>query len=174
MSKKKLKIFGVVLAFLLCFPLHFLYDIFPNFFTSIFLPVNESVWEHMKIIFGGILFSGIIQKIIVIFKKMNINNICFSNFIAAILSIPIFLLIYFFFNLFIEDSIIVNIIIMFITIVICEFISYKIMNKKDFMFENKTIFLVLFVYIIFGILTYFPIRNELFIDPTNQTYGIKK
>ena len=174
MSKKKLKIFGVVLAFLLCFPLHFLYDIFPNFFTSIFLPVNESVWEHMKIIFGGILFYGIIQKIIVIFKKMNINNICFSNFIAAILSIPIFLLIYFFFNLFIEDSIIVNIIIMFITIVICEFISYKIMNKKDFMFENKTIFLVLFVYIIFGILTYFPIRNELFIDPTNQTYGIKK
>ena len=57
MSLKKLKIIGIVLAFLLAFPLHFLYDTFPSFITSIITPVNESIWEHMKIIFGSILFS---------------------------------------------------------------------------------------------------------------------
>lgn len=173
-SKKKLKILGVILAFAFCFPLHFLYDMFPNFLTSIFLPVNESIWEHMKILFGGILLSGIVEKIIVISKKMNINNVCFSNFIAAILSIPIFLFMFLPVYSVIGENIIITIIIMFITIVICEFISYKIMNKNDFKFENKVVFLVILVYIIFGVLTYFPIRNGIFIDPTNQTYGIEK
>ena len=51
MSLKKLKILGVIMAFLLCFPLHFLYDKIPSFITSIISPVNESIWEHMKILF---------------------------------------------------------------------------------------------------------------------------
>ena len=69
MTRKKLKILGIVLAFLLCFPLHFVYDKFPSFITSIFAPINESIWEHMKILFGSIIISGVIQKIIVLKKK---------------------------------------------------------------------------------------------------------
>ena len=94
MKIKTLKIIGAVIALTLPFPLHFLYKMFPNFITSIFLPVNESIWEHMKILFGSIILSGVIQKIITIIKKEEINNICFSNFIAAISSIPIFLILY--------------------------------------------------------------------------------
>ena len=76
MSIRKLKIIGVVVAFFLCFPFHFIYDSFPSFVTSIFAPVNESIWEHMKILFGSIILSGGIQKIIVISKRLEFNNIC--------------------------------------------------------------------------------------------------
>ena len=121
---KKLKIFGTLVAFILCFPLHFLYEKFPNFITSIIAPVNESIAEHMKILFGAILLSGVIQKIIVKIKKLNINNVCISNFTAAILSIPIFLIMFLPVYSLIGKNFVITIIIMFISIVIAEVISY--------------------------------------------------
>lgn len=174
MSKKKLKIIGIVIAFLLCFPLHFLYDKFPNFITSVFGPVNESIWEHMKILFGGILLSGIIQKIIVILKKENYNNICFSNFVAGIVSIPIFLVLFLPVYYMIGENMPVTIFIMFVTIVISEVISYLVMKKSDLGMEKITIFFVIGVYIIFTFLSYFPPRTEIFMDPKEKTYGINK
>lgn len=174
MNKKKLKILGVVIAFVLCFPLHFLYDLMPNFITSIFLPVNESIAEHMKILFGSIMISSVIQKIIVIKKELNIKNICISNFTGAVLSIPIFLLIFVPIYKAIGENMPITIFLMFITIVISQIISYIIINSKNLKLENITIFLVIIVYIIFGLLTYFPPENDLFMDPTNLTYGITK
>lgn len=174
MEIKTLKIIGTIIALILPFPLHFLYNLIPNFITSIFLPVNESIWEHMKILFGSIILSGIIQKIIVIVKKEKINNICFSNFIAALSSIPIFLILFLPVYYIIGENMIVTIIIMFIAIIIAEIISYKIININDFKLENKTIIFVIIVYIIFGLLTYNPIKIDLFRDPENNTYGIKE
>lgn len=174
MNKKNLKIIGTLLAFLFCFPLHFLYDKFPSFITSIFAPVNESIWEHMKLLFGSILFSGIIQKIIMLIKKEKLTNICFSNFVGALASIPIFLIIYLPFYYTIGHNFILTLFLMFITISLSEIISYLIMNKNDFKLENAAIFFVIITYAIFTILTYHPLRNNLFIDPTNSTYGIKQ
>lgn len=174
MNKKKLKILGVIIAFVLCFPLHFLYDLMPSFITSIFLPVNESIWEHMKMFFGSIMISSVIQKIIVIKKELNIKNICISNFTGAVLSIPIFLLIFVPIYNTIGENMPITIFLMFITIVISQIISYIIINSKNLKLENVTIFLVIIVYIIFGLLTYFPPENDLFMDPTNLTYGRTK
>lgn len=170
---RKLKIFGAIFAFLLCFPLHFVYDKFPSFFTSIFAPVNESVWEHMKILFGSIILSGVIQKIIVMFKRIDFNNVCFSNFVAAICSIPVFLIMFLPIYYIFGHNLIVTLIIMFIAIVISEILAYKIMLWRDLYFENKTIFYVVIVYIIFVILTYYPINIDLFIDPITGILGIK-
>ncbi len=171
---KKLKILGIILAFILTFPLHFLYDKLPCFVTSIIAPVNESIWEHMKILFGSILLSGVIQKIIVKTKKLDINNVCISNFTAALVSIPIFLVMFIPVYSAIGENLPITIIIMFIAIVISEIISYLIMKKDDLKLENMAIIFTIIVYIIFGLLTYFPPNQELFIDPTNLTYGIKK
>lgn len=173
MNKKILKIIGVIIAFILCFPFHFLYDKFPCFLTSMFAPVNESIWEHMKLLFGSIIVSGIIQKLIIIYRKEKVNNICFSNFIGALLSIPIFLILFLPIYFIIGENFILTISIMLLTIILSEIISYKIMNQKDFNMENKTIIFVIIIYSIFTLLTYFPLKNVLFIDPTNNTYGIR-
>lgn len=174
MKLKVLKLIGIIVAFLLCFPLHFLYDKIPCFLTSVIAPVNESIAEHMKILFGSVLVAGVVQKIIVKTKKLNINNVCISNFTAALLSIPILLVMYLPIYKAIGENFIVTIIIMFVTIVIVEIISYFIMKKEDLKLENMAIIFVITIYIIFGILTYFPPQNELFLDPINLTYGIKK
>ena len=174
MNKKKLKIIGVIIAFVICFPLHFGYDKFPNFITSIFFPVNESIWEHMKILFGSIIISGVVQKIIILIKKEKVNNICFSNFIGAILSIPIFLIMFLPLYSIIGESMILAISVMFISIVIAEIISYALMNIRDYGMENKTILLVIIVYILFTILAYYPLEINLFLDEKDMIYGIKK
>ena len=174
MSLKKLKIIGIILSFLLSFIFHFIYDLFPNFINSIFFPVNESIWEHMKIIFGCILLSGVIQKIIVIKKKLNYNNICISNVIVAFLSIFIFLIMFIPMYLLIGENLPITLIIMLITYIISQILSIYIIKKEDMKKENFAILLVIIIYIFFGILTYFPPENNLFIDPKTNTYGFKK
>lgn len=173
MNLKKLKILGVILAFLLSFVFHFVYDLFPNFITSIFFPINESIWEHMKIIFGSILVSGVIQKIIVIKKKLNYNNICISNVIVAFLSIFIFLIMFIPMYLLIGENLPITLIIMLITYIISQVLSIYIIKKEDMNKENFAILLVIIIYIIFGILTYFPPKNNLFIDPITNTCSLK-
>ena len=94
------------------------YDKFPSFITSIFAPVNESVWEHMKILFGSIILAGIIQKMFLIAKKQKVNNLCFSNFIAALTSIPIFLILFLPIYWGIGHNMFITLVIMFVAIAI--------------------------------------------------------
>lgn len=162
MSIRKLKIIGVVVAFFLCFPFHFIYDRFPTFVTSIFAPVNESIWEHMKIIFTSFVISSIIQKIIVKVKKLDYNNICFSNIISGLLTIIIFLSIFLPIYLIFGDNLIVTIIIMILTEILGHFISYKIIQMKDLKLENIAIIITLVTYLIFLYLSYYPPVNFLF------------
>ena len=129
---------------------------------------------HMKILFGSIIIAGVVQKIIILIKKERVNNICFSNFIAALLSIPIYLILYLPLYNIIGESMILAISVMFITIVMAEIISYIIMNRRDYGMENKTILLVILVYAIFTLLTYYPLEINLFLDKKELIYGIKK
>ena len=36
----------------------------PSTLTAIFFPVNESIWEHMKLLFSAVIMYGIIDYII--------------------------------------------------------------------------------------------------------------
>ncbi|MBE6158172.1 MAG: hypothetical protein E7160_05230 [Firmicutes bacterium] len=170
----KLKLIGTTIAFLLTFPIHFLYSKFPNIITSIISPVNESIAEHMKILFTSILIAGVIQKLIVIKKNLKINNVCISNFIAALLSIPIFLIMFLPLYKLIGENLPITIIIMFIAIIISELISLYIMTKNDLKLENKAIIFTIIIYMIFYTLTIYPPDTNFFIDPINNTKGIKK
>ncbi len=38
--------------------LHFLYDLWPNALTAILAPVNESVWEHLKLLYWPFLAAA--------------------------------------------------------------------------------------------------------------------
>ena len=169
---KKLKIIGVILAFIIAFPLHFLYDIFPCFLISIIAPVNESIWEHMKIIFGSIILSGIIQSIIIKKRKIKYNNFYFSNYISAILAIIIFLIIYLPIYYLIGEHIILTLLLMLSTFIIAEYISIKIIQKHDYKQNRNTIIYILLTYILFGLLTYFPPHLNIFFCPKNLKYGI--
>ena len=74
----------------------------------------------------------------------------------------------------IGEKLILTIILLFISIVITEFISYKILcTKKNYTWLNiASLLMIIILYIIFGYLTYNPIICPLFFDPLNEKYGI--
>lgn len=47
-----------VLSILVGATLHFLYDLWPNPLTAVFAPVNESVWEHLKLLYWPFLAAS--------------------------------------------------------------------------------------------------------------------
>lgn len=173
MKLKTIKIISVIGIFLLSFLSHYIYNLFPNILVSIFFPVNESIWEHMKILFTSILLYGIIDYILL--KK---NNIYFNNFkgqlfFTSFISIPIYLIIYLpIYNL-IGENLFVSIFIMLIVYGIISYISYKMLLSDDFKLLNSfSVILIMTMYFIFTYLTYFPIHNYLFYDFNEKKYGI--
>ena len=170
---KKIKIFIIILAFLLSFPIHFIYDIFPSFFTSIIAPVNESIWEHMKIIYTSILLSSIVEYFIYKIKRYDTNNFFISIPISSILGIIFYLVIYLLIDLFIPHSFFIAIFIMLITYIFSNIISYIILNKKEIPNQKELgISLILISYIVFTHLTYYPPKSYMFIEQITKTYGI--
>ena len=91
---KKIKIIGVFLIFGLSFLSHFMYEWLPNTFFSIFFPVNESIWEHMKLLVTPVLIFSVFEYIIYKRKNINFNNFLLSYSISMILGIVIYLIIY--------------------------------------------------------------------------------
>jgi len=173
MTLKKTKIISTIGIFLLCFLFHFIYDWLPCTLTAIFFPVNESIWEHMKLLFSAVCFYGIIDYIIL--QKLNIkyNNFFTALFVSALTIIPIYLIMFLPIYYKIGQNMIITIGIMLIAIIISQVISYYILKAKDLDKLNIISFiLIIITYIVFAYLTYYPIKNELFFDTQEEKYGL--
>lgn len=172
MSIKKIKIIGIFLIFLLCFPLHFLYELLPNSLFSIFLPVNESIWEHMKMIYTSFVLYGIIDYFWL--KKDNeFNNFLLQLFFVPLVGVILYLIIYIPIYNIIGENMIFSILLLFFIIVIEQLLSYYLLNKENVKYQNIIgVIGIIAVYILFGYLTYKPIENYVFFDTKDSKYGI--
>ena len=160
------------IIFILSTLFHSLYNYLLCFLTSIIVPVNESIFEHMKMIFTSYMFYLLIK---ILFNKKRENNLISSFVIASLFNIVIFLIIYIPIYLLFGEKLVVTLILYFITILISNYLMYKIQNKKINSKINKySVYIIPLVYIVFTLLTYFPLKNMLFLDPTSNTYGIIK
>lgn len=72
---KKIKLIAIINIFILSFISHYIYDLFPSILISFFFPVNESIAEHMKIIYTSTLVYGLFDYLL-----LKYNNIKFQNF----------------------------------------------------------------------------------------------
>lgn len=173
MKLKTIKIIAVIGTFILSFGAHFVYDLFPNVISSIFFPVNESIWEHMKILFSSILLYGIIDYILLKKNNIKFNNFKFQLFFTAFISIPIYLIIYLPLYRLLGENLFVSISLMFIVYVLISYLSYRILLSDDFKLLNMiSVYLIIVMYFIFTYLTYFPPETYLFYDTGKNEYGI--
>lgn len=170
---KKVKSCSILGIFIISFACHFLYDLLPNPIFSIFSPVNESIFEHMKIIFSSILIYSPIEYFIFKSKKIPFNNFLLSNLIMGISGIIIYLIIFIPIYNMIGENMLISISLLLLVYIIVEFIGTFLLRKHKIAFSNIIAILgIIIVYTIFGYLTYFPIQGELFIDPIKNQYGI--
>ena len=67
--------------------LHFLYDLLPNVFTALISPINESVWEHLKLLFWPMLVGAAVLS-----GRAKNKPRLWGAFFAELLATPAFLL----------------------------------------------------------------------------------
>lgn len=172
MTLKKIKIINIILFFALSFLWHFMYDWFPNFLTSIFFPVNESIWEHMKIIFGVIVFGSLISLILMNKFHIKHNNIYVEIITKAVLGVLFYLIIFIPLYKWLGENMFISISLMLITYIYVEIIGYKILKLNEMNINILPIILIFLCYILFFLLTYYPPHNFIFFDEIKLIYGI--
>ena len=174
MNFKKWKIISPIILFVLCSLTHFGYDILPNFITSIFFPVNESIYEHMKMIYTSVLLFSLIEYFVA--RKMGwiLNNKGINPFLSGLINIFSFLIIYLPIKMIVGENMIITFIILFVSNMITSFCSYYLLKNKQIINDKLGLFLSLIMYVPLVYFTYNPIHIEFFYDTKNKIYGLKK
>lgn len=145
---------------------HFLYDWSDNNdIVGLFTPVNESVWEHMKLLF----FPMLLYTLLMIFKFKDsypciTSALCFGLSLGTLL-IPVFF--YAYTAVLGKNALILDIGTFILSIVIAFWLSYKLTISCKL--EPYAMLLCCFVcilFIAFMLFTYHPPDTKIFEDPT--------
>ena len=141
-----------------------------NSIVGAFSAVNESTWEHLKLLFFPMLITIIISYFGYNGRK--------SNFVCAkvkgILASMIFTVVFFYTYMGVlgTNYAWLNILTFYVAVVIGEYVSYRQMQLKKFC-NTKIAWLVLIVlFICFITFTYHAPEIGLFKDPISGGYGI--
>ena len=169
----KFEIFSIIFIFILGIILHFTYTLSNNNpLIGIFSSVNESTWEHLKLLFYPYIIIIIIGTIY--FKDSYPNYLCIKTkgLIISLLFIIIFY--YTYTGILGHDITFLNISSFLIAIIIEEYHTYKQINTNKSCPKIIPITILLSLFIIFLIFTFNPPKINIFKDPQTKTYGISK
>ncbi len=153
--------------------LHFAYEFSGgNLFVAIFSAVNESVWEHIKIAVVPIYIVAIAKMWIQEERKNNLWVSLFFKAFTTIILIP--LLFYSYQAIFKIESVVIDIIIFYVSIISAEIVELFIQSKLKVSAKIEDIFkyLNIFLVVVFILFTFMPPKLELFKDNISNKYGI--
>ena len=146
--------------------LHFLYDwTNQNTFIAAFSAVNESTWEHMKLLFFPMFIYALIQRR---YKGKEYKNFWCVKLIGIVLGLLLIPGLYYTINgAFGMTPDWVNIAIFFVTAGICYFVETKLFERGINCKSQGIALLILWlIALVFVIFTFFPLSIPLFEDPT--------
>ena len=152
--------------------LHFLYDWTNSSFVALFSSVNESTWEHMKLLFFPMFAVAIMQFFYIEKDKKNFWNIKLKGTILGLTLIPV--LFYTLNGVFGQTPDWVNISIFFISAALALIYETRLLNKKTTKHSSQNLaFIALcLIAVTFWVFTFMPPQIPLFQDPISGLYGI--
>jgi len=170
----KIELIVTILGLILGTLLHFIYEWSGNnVIIASFSAVNESVWEHLKLVFYPMLILGLIEYY---FVKNIANNYIEAKAIGIFTAISFIVISFFTYTGIIGTNFfIIDILIFIISIILGEWTSYKLMKRKnESTIQTKILAggILIFLLSCFIIFTYVTPQVNLFRDFTNGTYGI--
>lgn len=164
--------FGFAVVSLLGTLLHFLYDwTGGSIFAAPFSGVNESTWEHMKLLYWPLLLFAVIQSFFFRDAK-SFWCIKLLGTVIGLFAIPV--LFYTLNGSFGKTPDYINITIFFVSAALTFFIETLIMKRKNIFcpFPRFALFLLLTIGALFVIFTFYTPEIPLFKDPMTGGYGI--
>lgn len=172
-SLYKFSVYSFLFTCILGTFLHFTFELSDkNNFVALFSAVNESTWEHLKLLFFPMLFSTIIGFFYFREKYSNflcakIKSICFSLFFT----ISFF---YTYTGIIGNNFSIIDILSFYVSCFIGEYVFSYIIKKYPKCNKLFSIIILIILIIMFFSFTFNPPKINLFKDPVNNSYGIVK
>lgn len=174
MNLKRYHIIGFIFTIILGSILHFTYDFFnKNLIVGYFSAVNESTWEHLKLLITPIIIFSIYEYLA---YGKNIDNFIIIKALSILLGMFVIIVSFYTYKGIIgKDYFILDIATFILGAFAAYYFSYKMIENKKFYNENSNyIGIIIFFLLIFAMI-YFttnPPKINLFLDPVTNTYGI--
>ena len=168
---RKYQIFSIVFTLILGTLLHFTYGWSgENKFVAIFSSVNESTWEHLKLLYFPMLLNLIIGYF---YFGKNVSNYVCSKTIGILVSIAFTIIFFYTYAGVLGRNIaFIDISSFFVAAILGEITSYLLIINK-FKCNNVIAIVVLIILLIcFKQFTFNAPHIGLFKDPITNTYGI--
>ena len=163
-SLKRFCIMGAIVTTIIGVISHFVYDWSgENFFVGLFFPVNESTWEHMKLLFFPMFTYALLAG-----KRQEedypcIYNAMFCGILAGLVLIPTIFYTYSGILGFNVDWL--NITLYVISVVTAYYVVYRI-AKRCRKKESKILRYVMYALLLaFMIFTVYPLKLGIFVSP---------
>ena len=176
MDNTKIRNYQIASAIFVCILgtlLHFTYKFFgENNFVASFSAVNESVWEHLKLLFFPMLLTTIIGYFYIV---KNAPNFLCSKTLGIITSMLFIIIFFYTYTGIIGKSILfIDIASFFVAVILGEYLSYKLMTSNLKCNNVIAIIILTIILICFVVFTYFTPKIGLFKDSVTNEYGITK
>lgn len=173
MNYRTYSIIGALFSIILGTILHFTYDFFQTDFSAIFSAVNESTWEHLKLIFFPVMIFGITEYFI---YGKKLENFWASKVISLLTGMLSIVIIFYTYNGVIgESNALFNILLFAGSVILTYWLNYIFINKNLFaspMLNKISIIVSIILFLMFWIFTFYPPLLNIFRDPVTGGYGI--
>lgn len=157
---------GTIIVFCICTLFHFLYDLCQqNLIIGLLVPVNESVFEHLKMIPLPLFLWWIFSY--KIYHHINRDSWFFGAFMAVIISMASVMVFYYLYSgMFGCENVFVDIFILAIAIFIGQLGGYRIYLRHRAPALLISVSMFLMIIVVFALFTVFPPQIPFFMDPT--------
>ena len=169
----RFQIFSTIFTMILGTLLHFTFK-WSNYnpFVALFSAVNESTWEHLKLLFFPMLLTTIIGYPYI---EKNSNNYFCSKLIGIITAISFTIIFFYTYTGIIgKNFAFIDISIFFIAVLLGEYVTYKFLLSDSSCNKKFSILILAILLICFTTFTYIPPKIGLFKDPVKNSFGIIK
>lgn len=177
-ENKKIKIFsflGFIFTSIIGTLLHFAFEFFDgNTLVGAFTPVNESVWEHLKLLLFPVIAFSVLEYI---FYGKNIKNFFPAKIWSLLIGMVLTVLIFYTYSGIIGRSLVaVDISLFYLSVAITYFTAYQIMKRPTLLTSDNaaiiSISVLTVIIIAFIFFTFNPPMLEIFRDPLTEDFGI--
>ena len=173
MNLQRWQIMVIIICLITGTFLHFTYELSNyNQIVGLFSAVNESVWEHLKLL----VFPMAIVSVIGVFAIKKYSKNYWLSQVLGIITAMLFVVIFFYTYTGIigKNIAILDIGSFVVGIILGEFVTYKILkSKKEYKAEVPSVLLLIVIILSFIIFTIYPPIIPLFEDPIYGTFGLE-
>ena len=172
MKIKTWQIITVIICIILGILLHFAYEWSgENMIVGLFSAINESTWEHLKLVFYPMLLMALIGSFVIGRKSYNYWFAQALGILTAILFTIIFF--YTYTGIIGTNYAWLNIGTFIMAVLLGGFVTYKMLTaRKIYDAEVISILFLLILLFNFMLYTFNPPQIQLFEDPVTGSYGI--